>query len=148
MKWWGWGADDVRFSDEDKPALAPFLRRHLDLETTAPTARPVDFAALAPVIGRVAAGGDLRANSLLTLAVEELALHVRTLARRLFVDERATIPVALAGGLLGRSGGVLRKRVEQRLRTAVPGSQVRQEPVDPARGAVRGALKLLGVEIS
>ncbi len=110
-------------------------------------AKPVDFAALAPVIGRVAAGGDLRANSLLTLAVEELALHVRTLARRLFVDERAAVPVALAGGLLARGSGVLRKRLEQRLRAAVPGAQVRQDPVDPARGAVRGALRLLGVDL-
>jgi glucosamine kinase len=99
------------------------------------------------VIGRVAAAGDQRANSLLTLAVEELALHVRTLARRLFVDERAAVPVALAGGLLARGGGVLRKRLEQRLKTAVPGAQLRQDPVEPARGAVRGALKLLGVEV-
>jgi glucosamine kinase len=110
-------------------------------------AQPVDFAALAPVIGRVAAGGDLRANSLLTLAVEELAVHVRTLARRLFVDERSAVPVALAGGLLARSGGVLRKRLEQRLKTAVPGAHVRQEVVDPARGAVWGALRMLGVEL-
>jgi glucosamine kinase len=58
------------------------------------------------------------------------------------------VPVALAGGLLGRGGGVLRKRLEQRLRTAVPGAHVRQEAVEPARGAVRGALKLLGVELS
>ncbi len=123
---------------DDPAALIPWAAR----------ARPVDFAALAPVVGRVAAAGDLRANSLLTLAVEELVLHVRTLARQLFVDERAAVPVALAGGLLGRGGGVLRKRVEQRLRTAVPGAQLRQEPVEPARGAVRGALKLLGVELS
>jgi glucosamine kinase len=122
---------------DDPAALIPWAAR----------ARPVDFAALAPVIGRVAAAGDQRANSLLTLAVEELALHVRTLARRLFVDERAAVPVALAGGLLARGGGVLRKRLEQRLKTAVPGAQLRQDPVEPARGAVRGALKLLGVEV-
>jgi glucosamine kinase len=120
----------------------------VDLIPWAARARPVDFAALAPVVGRVAAGGDLRANSLLTLAVEELVIHVRTLARRLFVDERAAVPVALAGGLLARGSGVLRKRVEQRLRTAVPGAQLRQEAVEPARGAIRGALKLLGVEMS
>jgi len=139
---------------EPETALANALLAAVELDDPAglvawaARAKPVDFAALAPVVGRVAAGGDLRANSLLTLAVEELALHVRTLARRLFVDERAAVPVAVAGGLLGRGSGVLRKRFEQRLRTAVPGATVRQEPVDPTRGAVRGALKLLGVELS
>lgn len=112
----------------------------------ASAATPGDFATLAPVVARVAAGGDLRANTLLSLAVEELVLHVRTLARALFVDERAAIPVALAGGLIAR-GGPLRRRVEQRLRTAVPGAQVRQDDVQPARGAVRSALRRVGVEL-
>lgn len=139
---------------EPETALLNALLAALELDEPAgliawaARAKPVDFAALAPVVGRVAAGGDLRANSLLTLAVEELAIHVRTLARRLFADERAAVPVALAGGLLGRGGGVLRKRLEQRLRTAVPGAVLRQEAVEPARGAVRGALKLLGVELN
>jgi glucosamine kinase len=122
---------------DDPSALIPWAAR----------ATPTDFAALAPVVLRVAAAGDGRATSLLTLAVEELVLHVRTLARSLFVDERAAIPVALAGGLLARGSG-LRRRLEQRLRTAVPGAQVRQEAVEPARGAVRGALRLLGVELT
>ena len=67
----------------------------------------------------VAESGDLRANALLTLAVEELMLHIRTLARQLFVDERAAVPVALAGGLMAR-GTALRKRLEHRLKSAVP----------------------------
>lgn len=123
--------------EADEPsALIPWAAR----------ATPTDFATLAPVVLRVAAAGDARATSLLTLAVEELVLHVRTLARSLFVDERAAVPVALAGGLLSRGSG-LRRRLEQRLKTAVPGATVRQEPVEPARGAVRGALRLLGVEL-
>jgi glucosamine kinase len=121
---------------DDPTALIPWAAQ----------ATPGQFAQLAPVVFRVAAGGDLRANTLLSMAVEELVLHVRTLARRLFVDERAAIPVALAGGLLSR-GGPLRKRLEHRLKTAVPGAQLRHEDVDPARGAVRGALRLLGVEM-
>ena len=122
---------------DDPAALIPWAAR----------ATPADFATLAPVVLRVAAGGDGRAGSLLTLAVEELVLHVRTLARTLFVDERAAVPVALAGGLLSRGSG-LRRRFEQRLRSAVPGAQLRQEAVDPARGAVRGALRLVGVELT
>ena len=73
------------------------------------------------------------------MAAEELVTHVRALARQLFVDERAAIPVALAGGLMER-GSFLRKLVEHRLKSAVPGAVLRTEPVVPARGAVRMAL--------
>jgi glucosamine kinase len=102
------------------------------------------LATLAPAVMSVASSGDLRANALVSLAVEELALHVRTLARQLFGDERAATPVAFAGGLLAR-GSLLRKRLEHRLKSAVPGAQIRAEDVVPARGAVRGALRFLGV---
>ncbi len=70
-------------------------------------------------------------------------LHVRALARQLFGDERAALPVALSGGMLGR-GATLRKRLEHRLKSAVPGAQIRTEPVIPARGAVRAALRIVG----
>ncbi len=109
-------------------------------------ATPATLATLAPAVLSVAASGDLRANALLSMAVEELVIHVRTLARQLFVDERAATDVAFAGGLLSR-GSPLRKRLEQRLKSAVPGAQVRTQAVDPARGAVRGALRMLGLEV-
>jgi glucosamine kinase len=67
-------------------------------------------------------------------------LHVRSLGRRLFGDERASIPLALAGGLLAR-GSLLRKRLEHRLKVAIPGGHVRSEDVVPVRGAVRLALR-------
>ncbi len=108
----------------------------------AANATSATFASLAPVVLSVADNGDLRANSLVSLAVEELALHVRALARQLFTDERASIPVAFTGGLL-RKGSSLRKRLEHRLKTAVPGARVHSEDVDAARGAVRGALRHL-----
>jgi glucosamine kinase len=106
-------------------------------------AAPAKLGTLAPVVIAVAEGGDLRANAIVSMAVEELALHVRALARQLFVDERASVPVALTGGLL-KKGAPLRKRLEHRLRTAVPGAQVHAAEVDPARGAVRAALRYLG----
>ncbi len=118
-----------------------------ELIAWAAQATPGTLATLAPAVMSVADGGDLRANSLLSLASEELVLHVRTLARQLFVDERSSIPVAFAGGLLSR-GSSLRKRVEHRLKSAVPGATVRTQDVDPARGAVRGALRMLGVEMA
>jgi glucosamine kinase len=110
-----------------------------DLIRWASTATPAALASLAPVVMSVADGGDLRANAIVSMAVEELALHVRALARQLFSDERASVPVALTGGLL-RKGSSFRKRLEHRLKSAVPGAQLHVGEVDAARGAMRMAL--------
>lgn len=102
-------------------------------------ATPRELAALAPVVFNAASAGDIRANALVGLAVEELVLHVRALAVKLFGDDRAAAPIAFSGGLLHR-GSFLRKRLEQRLKSAVPGAQVRPAEIVPARGAVKEAL--------
>jgi glucosamine kinase len=99
------------------------------------------LAALAPSVLAMAMQDDGRANSIIDVAVEELVLHVRSLARRLFVDDRAAFDLALTGGLMHR-GSLLRKRLERRLRAAVPGATVRVEEIDGARGAVKLALRL------
>jgi glucosamine kinase len=114
-----------------------------DLIAWAANAPPGQLATLAPVVLSVAEAGDLRANAIVTLAVEELVLHVRALARQLFGDERAALQVAFSGGMLSK-GTTLRKRLEHRLRSAVPGAQIRAEPVNAARGAVRAALRIVG----
>jgi glucosamine kinase len=111
-----------------------------DLIPWAATADARAFASLVPVVFSTAAAGDPRANALLTLAAEELVLHVRALSRQLFTDERAAVTVALSGGLMDR-GSPLRKRLEQRLKSAVPGAQLRAEEVLPARGALRAAAR-------
>lgn len=100
------------------------------------------LAALAPAVFAAAEHGDGRASAIVDMAAEELLLHVRALARRLFGDERAELEVALAGGVLGR-GSLLRRRVERRLKIAVPGARVRPGEVDGARGAVALAVRLL-----
>ena len=100
------------------------------------------LAQLSGPVMTVAANGDLRANSLCAMACEELVVHVRTLARQLFTDERASLPVGLAGGLMTR-GSYMRKLVEMRLKSAVPGMQLRTEEVVPARGAVRIARRMM-----
>ena len=97
------------------------------------------LALLAPVVFSTAAT-DPRAKALVDLAAEELVLHVRALAQRLFGDERADVGVAFAGGLMKKSSP-LRKRVEHRLRSAVPGAHIRSEPIIAARGAVKLALR-------
>ena len=119
------------------------LNETSDLVEWASSATPAALATLAPVVMSVAESGDLRANALVTLAVEELVLHIRALARQLFGDERAAVGVALSGGMLQR-GSALRKRLEHRLKSSVPGAQVRTEPVIAARGAVRAALRSVG----
>jgi alkyldihydroxyacetonephosphate synthase len=43
MKWWGWGDEGVSFTHDDKPALGPFIQRHLDLDVNRVTSRPVAF---------------------------------------------------------------------------------------------------------
>lgn len=99
------------------------------------------LAALAPSVLAMAMQDDVRANSIVDMAVEELVLHVRALAKRLFVDDRAAFDLALAGGLLHK-GSLIRKRLERRLRAAVPGVTVHAEDVDGARGAVKLALRM------
>ncbi len=119
----------------------------MDLIGWAADATPAKFASLAPIVVAVAESGDLRANAVLTLGVEELVLHARALARRLFTDERAALPLALTGGMLGR-GSTFRKRLEHRLKSAVPGAQIKGEPVIPARGAVRAALRVASAAVT
>jgi glucosamine kinase len=125
---------------EPETKLVGALLTALELESVegligwAAAASPKALAAFAPTVLTVAADGDLRANAICTLAAEELVLHVRTLARQLFVDERAAIPVALSGGMLGR-GGFLRRLVEHRLKHAVPGCHLKGDQVRAARGA-------------
>lgn len=117
----------------------------------AATATVAQIASLAPVVVATAEAGDLRANALLGLAAEELVLHVRTLARSLFQDERAAVQVALGGGLLA-PGSALRRRVEHRLKSAVPGGKVHAAAIVSVRGAVKRALQIgaeehLGAEL-
>ena len=116
-----------------------------DLIGWAASAGPAELASLAPAVLLCAESGDLRANAVVSFAAEELVLHVRTLARRLFADERAACPVAFAGGLLDRRSP-LRARVEHRLKSAVPGAVIEPRDVVPARGAVRSALKVLAAQ--
>jgi glucosamine kinase len=118
-----------------------------ELASWAATADVRQIARLAGAVLREAEQGDVRANSLVSLAAEELVAHVRTLAKQLFGDERSGHAVALSGGLMA-PGSLMRKRVEDRLVSAVPGGVVRPEPVVPARGALRIAQRTLAAVTS
>jgi glucosamine kinase len=104
------------------------------------------LAALAPSVLAMAMQDDVRANSIVDMAAEELLLHVRALAQRLFVDERAGFALALTGGLLHKKS-LLRKRLERRLRAAMPGATIHADEVDGARGAVKLALQMMTASI-
>ena len=41
MKWWGWGVEGVSFHHEDKPKLAPFIQRAVDLDVNTPPVPPI-----------------------------------------------------------------------------------------------------------
>jgi alkyldihydroxyacetonephosphate synthase len=56
MKWAGWGDEGIAFSHEDKPALRPFIQRHLDLDVARATSRAVAFESLDVPEPTVAAG--------------------------------------------------------------------------------------------
>ena len=43
MKWWGWGEEDVSFTHEGKPELAPFIERVLGLDVRRPGTSAIAF---------------------------------------------------------------------------------------------------------
>jgi alkyldihydroxyacetonephosphate synthase len=43
MKWWGWGDENVSFTHEDKPALAPFVSEKIGIDLTARVQATPDF---------------------------------------------------------------------------------------------------------
>jgi alkyldihydroxyacetonephosphate synthase len=46
MKWWGWGHEGVEFSDEDKPALGPFIADKIGVDIRVKRGAPLRFAEL------------------------------------------------------------------------------------------------------
>jgi len=43
MKWWGWGAEGVEFTHDDKPALAPFILEKIGVDVRQKMAAPLRF---------------------------------------------------------------------------------------------------------
>ena len=46
MKWWGWGLEGAQFTHEDKPELAPFIRKVLGVDVGRATTAPIRWADL------------------------------------------------------------------------------------------------------
>ncbi|HXT71785.1 MAG TPA: BadF/BadG/BcrA/BcrD ATPase family protein [Vicinamibacterales bacterium] len=107
--------------------------------------RPSAIACLAREVGAAADAGDGIAGHLVTVAAQELAKAVHSVASRLSIEAE---PVVLSGGtLLGL--GQLRRQVTRELSRLLPESRVVPLETDPAHGAVHlaraalsGALQL------
>ena len=113
-----------------------------DLIRWAAAAGPPEVAALAPSVFEAAGHGDTVAAGIMDYAARELAALVLLLLPHFGADERLPVEVAANGGLLFHEGPLYRLLVtrlseESRIR-------VRQEPLEPATGAIHLAQKAQG----
>lgn len=99
------------------------------------------IAALVPVVVSCAEAGDETANKILVEAVEELAVCVRSVVRRLHLsgeDRSSPFPVVLVGGVLeANNKWDIAKEIIKRIRRDYPGAYPVRPKVEPAIGADR-----------
>jgi N-acetylglucosamine kinase-like BadF-type ATPase len=95
---------------------------------------PPDFAELFPLVLAAAAGGDSRANEILTHAAMELAQLARIVADRLWRGGQA-FRVALTGGVFQHSP-LVRQVFCNSLRSLHPQVEIESKVVKPAQGAL------------
>src|SRR3954452_25055727 len=100
MKWWGWGDEGVSFTHEDKPALGPFLERHLDIDVSRAVSQPAAFdrldipePSLAPGLA-AAVVGDVSTDPL------DRVVHARGKSLRDLVRHRRGEPGRLPDGVV------------------------------------------------
>lgn len=128
-------ADDGR---DPSTALTPAVLRATGVDVVrglvswAAAATKADIGALAPLVFD-AAGNDPVASGILDHATAELALHVRTLHKRLG-PWPGPAAIAFSGGLIA-PGGPLRERLRAELRRLPFATAIMERPVDGARGA-------------
>jgi alkyldihydroxyacetonephosphate synthase len=126
MKWSGWGADGVAFSADDKPALGPFLQRHLGLEPGAAVTAPVAFGDLEvpdPAVEQELLGA-LRAvvgDAAVSTAALDRVAHARGKSLRDLVRHRA--------GELGRIPDVVVRPADEDEVAAVLGAVLEADAV-------------------
>jgi len=96
------------------------------------SADPSEIAALAPVVFQVAAEGDQVAQQIVNAAAEDLAQLASSLLGAF--GPKKSVAVALSGGNLAPNRG-LRAPLMERLKKT-PRFNVREEPVEPAEGAL------------
>src|SRR5215218_9639934 len=75
MKWWGWGEENVSFSHEGKPELAPFIERVLGLDVRRPGTSAIAFEDLEIPAATLPAG--LRADLETAVGAEHVSTDDR-----------------------------------------------------------------------
>jgi alkyldihydroxyacetonephosphate synthase len=75
MKWWGWGEEEVSFTHEGKPELAPFIERVLGLDVRVPGTSPMAFEELDVPAPRLPAG--LRTRLADAVGAEQVSIDDR-----------------------------------------------------------------------
>jgi N-acetylglucosamine kinase-like BadF-type ATPase len=104
------------------------------------SADPAEIAALAPVVFQLAAQGDQVAQQIVSGAAEDLAQLASSLLGKF--STKKPVGLALSGGNLSLNRG-LRGPLLERLKT-IPKFNVREEPVEPAEGALAIARRSAG----
>ena len=100
---------------------------------------PPDFPRLFPIVLRAADEGDSTARDLLNDAGANLACLAAIVIRRLALNTPAgMLPVAMTGSVFRQSPDV-REVFYNTLQTSLPGTDVRQDIVDPIEGALARA---------
>lgn len=100
------------------------------------------FAELAPLALECATAGDAVAQAILDQAVDDLAVAVETVARKLAFGE--PFPLVTAGGLL--RPGPFHDALARRITATLPLAQVRHPAVEPALGAALLALRAYHIQ--
>ena len=117
-----------------------------NLRAPSETATPPDFASLAPVVTRCAAGGDVLAQDVLRRAGNELAGLVMLVSRKMAATMQPAagkeISVAYTGSVLEQIEPV-RAAFLARLAAALPAARIRESAVDPLDGALWRARTLM-----
>ena len=105
MKWWGWGDEGVSFTHQDKPALGPFLERHLAVDPAGATVS----ARQLPAAGRLRAVAAARSARRPERAVGEERVSTDALDRLVHARGKSLRDlVRIRRGDLGRLPDVLR----------------------------------------
>jgi N-acetylglucosamine kinase-like BadF-type ATPase len=94
-----------------------------------------DFAALFPAVVSAADVGDELARRVLRLAGKELAQLAGIVVRRLFEQDTAALPLAMAGGVF-RYSHIVREVFCNTVREVDPRLEVNRQVVEPVAGAL------------
>jgi N-acetylglucosamine kinase-like BadF-type ATPase len=140
--WWAVRAEDGR---GPRTALQAAVAAHFQAASVLDVVQRLHFEelhadslhALCPLLFAIAAGGDEVAQDVVTRFVEEVAVLVAVILRRLELTEEAP-EIILGGGVLTGVGAQVIAEIERRCLKVAPRASVRVVDVVPVVGAEIG----------